>query len=271
MNEQIAVIGLGNMGEALIKGIIEAGLVTKEGIIGCDISQFRRQTLEQSLGLKTIASNSEAVKSAQIIILSVKPQTMNSVLTELTEVIDSSKILISIAAGISIKAIQQRLSKRVEVIRVMPNTPALVRSGISALCAAEDVRNEAIAKAVSIFESVGQVIRVEERLMDAVTAISGCGPAYIFTLIEALSDAGVELGLSRDIALKLSAYTVEGAAKLLNQTNEHPAILRERVASPAGATIVGLHTLERYSFRAALQDAVLAAANRAKEINPNLT
>lgn len=264
--ENIAIIGTGNMGEALIKGILQAGLISKENLIASDIDKQKLTSLQQTTGIRIAESNLEAITDAEIIILSIKPQIIGNVLNEIAPHI-SSKILISIAAGITIKFIEERLGKEIAIIRAMPNTPCLIGAGISALSAGKRVDDSVMKKAHAIFESVGKVVIVEEKLMDAVTAISGCGPAYIFTLIETLSDAGVELGLSRDVALTLSAQTVEGAAKLVNQTREHPAILKEKVTSPAGATITGLHTLEKHNFRAALLDAVLSSAKRAKELS----
>ncbi len=273
--KKLAFIGAGNMTEALIQGILRASLLKADEIIASDVSQARAAYIQQKTGVDVLLENIQAVKQAETIILAVKPQTMEDVLQGLAEVLSHDQLVISIAAGIKIETIEEQLmlplvvNDSVEgspVIRVMPNTPAMVGCSATAICKGRHANDEHLKWAVKIFEAVGYVAVVNEGLMDAVTALSGSGPAYIFTIIESLIDAGVELGLTRDIASGLTIQTVKGAARMMEETKEHPAILKNRVTSPGGTTAAGLHALEKNGLRNAMIEAVIAAKNRAKEL-----
>lgn len=206
------------------------------------------------------------MREAGIIILSVKPQVIEKVLAEIAPVVDDKKLIISIAAGVSLAKIENALKKGSRVVRVMPNTPALVLAGVAALTRGNSATNEDVSFAKVIFDSVGRSVVVDEKLMDAVTGLSGSGPAYVFMIIDALSDAGVKVGLPRQLALELAAQTVYGSAKMVLETKEHPAKLRDMVTSPGGTTIEGLHALEKGKLRATLMNAVEAATARSKEL-----
>jgi pyrroline-5-carboxylate reductase len=207
-----------------------------------------------------------AVKEAAIIVLSVKPQVMEKVLAEIGPSLDASKLVISIAAGIPIAALERQVGHGVRVIRTMPNTPALVGAGATALSPGEHATEADLAQAKALFDAIGMTVVVDEPLLDAVTGLSGSGPAYIFLIIEALADGGVKAGLARDQAQELAAQTVLGSAKLLIETGEHPGRLKDQVTSPGGTAIAGLHTLEAGGLRTTLMDAVEAATFRSREL-----
>jgi pyrroline-5-carboxylate reductase len=200
------------------------------------------------------------------VVLSVKPQAMNKLLQEIKPALDQSKLVISIAAGVPIAAIERQVGHGVRIIRTMPNTPALVGAGATALSPGEHATEADLAQARALFEAVGMAVVVDEPLLDAVTGLSGSGPAYIFLIIEALSDGGVKAGLARDQAQELAAQTVLGSAKLLIETGEHPGRLKDQVTSPGGTAIAGLHTLEAGGLRTTLMDAVEAATQRSREL-----
>ncbi|MFH1860690.1 MAG: pyrroline-5-carboxylate reductase [bacterium] len=275
-SKKLAFIGAGNMTEALIQGILRASLLKADEIIASDVSHERAAYIQQKTGVTVLLENTPAVKQAETIILAVKPQAMEGVLLELAEILSSDQLVISIAAGISTEMIENNLEflsispsgvgTKSPVVRVMPNTPALVGCSATAICKGEYANDEHLKWVMKIFEAVGYVVIVNEKLMDVVTALSGSGPAYIFTIIESLIDAGVELGLTRDIATGLTIQTVKGAARMMEETGEHPAILKNRVTSPGGTTAAGLHALEKNGLRGAIIEAVIAAKNRAKEL-----
>jgi pyrroline-5-carboxylate reductase len=265
INGNIAFLGGGNMAEALIKGMLAADVAKSGQMIVTDTSKDRLESLKRyNVGVET--SNREAVKAAAIVLLCVKPQVMDSVLKEISVAADGSKLVISIAAGITTGRIEKLLSKGPRIIRVMPNTPALVLAGAAGIAAGPKAGQDDIAVAQSIFNAIGRSVVVEERLMDAVTGLSGSGPAYVFMIIDALSDAGVKAGLPRPLALELAAQTVFGSAKMVLETKEHPGRLRDMVTSPGGTTIEGLHALEKGKLRATLMNAVEAATARSKEL-----
>jgi pyrroline-5-carboxylate reductase len=226
----------------------------------------RRQLLAERYGIKVIDDNARLCAESDTIVLAVKPQVVGHVFKEMGPSFDSGKLLISIMAGIKTATIEGGLAGKARVVRVMPNTPALVLEGASALCRGTNATDEDLALARHIFELVGNAVVVEEKLMDAVTGLSGSGPAYVLTFIEALSDAGVKQGLTRDTATALAAQTVLGTAKLLLESREHPAVLRGNVSSPGGTTIAGMHSLERDGFRGAVMNAVEVATARSMEL-----
>lgn len=265
IDNTIAFLGGGNMAEALIKGMLSADVAKARQMVVTDTSPARLAYLKK-YNITTAKSNQEAVQKAEIVLLCVKPQVMDAVLAEIAAVADSSKLVISIAAGITISRMEMALLAGPRVIRVMPNTPALVLSGAAGLAKGSSATNEDMALVMEIFSAVGRAVVVDEKLMDAVTGLSGSGPAFVFTVIEALSDAGVKVGIPRPLALELAAQTVFGSAKMVLETKEHPAKLRDMVTSPGGTTIAGMHELEKGKLRAVLMNAVEAATNRSKEL-----
>lgn len=265
IKEKIAFIGAGNMAEALIKGILRAGLLSPQEIIAADVREERLSYLKKELMVETTKSNEEAAKAAGAVILSVKPQTMEEVLKEIRPEA-RGKRFISIAAGIRTAFIEQKIDKEISVVRAMPNTGALIGQSATAICPGRYARAADEELALKIFSAVGKVVVIEEELMDAVTGLSGSGPAYFFLAIEALSDGGVKAGLSKEIALTLAAQTALGAARMV-LTQGHPDILRDKVTSPGGTTTAGLTALEEGGFRATLIEAVQRATQRSKELS----
>lgn len=254
----IGFIGAGNMAEAIIGGLLKKDLFPAPQIMAFDIRPERLQTLAGRFGIRTAQDAAELAREAECVILAVKPGTIQGV-TGLTRDSLADKLVISIAAGIPVSALQAILGPEARVIRVMPNTPALVLEGASAFCATRACSPDDRALAQKIFSGIGLCLEMEERLLDAVTGLSGSGPAYAFLFIEALADGGVRAGLTRDVALKLAAATVRGAATMVLETGRHPGELKDMVASPGGTTIEGLATLESRGFRSAVIDAVFAA------------
>ncbi len=265
IENKIAFLGGGNMAEALIKGLIAAGTAKPDQITVTDVSADRLEHLRRTYGVAH-KGNVKAAQDADVIVLCVKPQVVERVLAEITSDVNEKKLVISIAAGISIARIEKALKNGSRVVRVMPNTPALVLAGAAALASGKNATGADIVLAQGIFSSVGRAVIVEEKLMDAVTGLSGSGPAYVFAIIDALSDAGVKEGLPRQLALELAAQTVYGAAKMVLETKEHPRKLRDKVASPGGTTIEGLHALDKGKLHETLMNAVKAATARSREL-----
>ena len=263
--KKIGFIGGGNMAEAIIKGLVGAGLPNGSILVSEPVAP-RRDFLSSEFAAEVSDDNLEVAQQADIIILAIKPQVAASVLTGLETAISSEKLVISIMAGVSTDFIEKTLTNGVRVIRSMPNTPALVQSAATAICPGRKATPDDLDVARKVFSCVGTVVNVPEQQMDAVTGLSGSGPAYVFSFIEALSDAGVKNGLPRDVAAQLAVQTVLGAARMLAETQEHPALLREKVTSPGGTTIAALHTLEKGSFHGLIMDAVDAACRRSREL-----
>ena len=222
--------------------------------------------MERAYGIRTTTDNASAAAGADVVVLAVKPQAMVRILDQVAPAIDHTKLVISIAAGVPIAALERKLGRGARIVRAMPNTPALVGEGATAISGGEHATEADLAEAARLFEAVGKVVVVDEPLLDAVTGLSGSGPAYIFLVIEALSDAGVKVGLPRYSAQALAAQTVLGAARLLLETGLHPGLLKDQVTSPGGTAIAGLHTLEAGGLRTTLIDAVEAATKRAREL-----
>lgn len=262
----LGFIGGGNMAEAMIRGLLKARLLGPHEILASDVTAERLTYLQQTFGIRTSRDNAEVAGKADIVLFAVKPQIMSPVLDGLLDVITEEKLLISIAAGISTRLIAEKFPGKVRVIRVMPNTPALVLEAASALAPGAAATPEDLELAKRLFAAVGKVVVVEETLMDAVTGLSGSGPAYIFLIIDALSDAGVKVGLSRKVAQLLAAQTVLGAARMVLETHKHPGELKDMVTSPGGTAIAGLHTLEAGGLRTTLINAVEAATRRSMEL-----
>jgi len=264
--KKIVVIGGGKMGEVIAAGILKAGLAQPGSVTVTDIVPDRLAYLKGRYAVGTAEDNRKAARDADIVILAVKPQGIGDVLGELAPVIDRKKLVVSIAAGIPIRFIAERLKKGVPIVRVMPNTPALVGEGAAALAAGEAASGADLAAARGIFDALGVTVVVKEDLMDTVTGLSGSGPAYGFIIIDALSDGGVLMGLPRDVATKLAAQTLLGAAKLYLDSLKHPGELRDMVTSPGGTTIAGIRALEKHGLRSALIQAVEAATLRSQEL-----
>lgn len=266
MDKKIAFLGAGNMAGAILRGLLRAGACTADEIMATDIRQARLDELAESYGIRTSTDNAEAVKWADVVVLSTKPQIFDRLLPVVEGAIDSSTLVVSIAAGVPVSAIEGRLPEGIRVVRTMPNTPALVDAGATAIAAGSLATDEDIELVQGLFDSVGITVVLDESLLDAVTGLSGSGPAYIFMIIEALSDAGVKMGLHRQSAQKLAAQTVLGSAKLLIDTGEHPGQLKDNVTSPGGTAIAGLHTLESGGLRTTLMNAVESATKRSIEL-----
>jgi pyrroline-5-carboxylate reductase len=264
---KIGFVGGGRMGEALIKGISSAGLYQTGQIMVSDPVEARRQVLQESYGIATFAEGREMVRKCDIIILAVKPQIMGPVLDGLQDAVSDSHLVISIAAGVTLSFLEAKLAASgCRFIRVMPNTPALIQEGAAALSPGLRADDDDMATALAIFKAVGQAIILPETSLDAVTGLSGSGPAYVFSFIEGLIDAGVKVGLARDAARTLVLQTVLGSVKMAMAIDEHPAQLRAMVTSPGGTTIAGLHEMERAGFQGILMDAVEAATDRSREL-----
>jgi len=266
-NKKIAIIGTGNMGDALVSGLIGSGSSKPKNIICSDVRKDKLDKIKSKYKVSTTASNLRAVSEADIVIYAVKPQLMASVLIETRSKLDMSKLVISIAAGVPLAAMESCIEKDMRLIRVMPNIAAAVKEAATAIAAGAHATKEDVKLAMEIFNSIGKCIFLKENyLMDAITGLSGSGPAYIFLIVDALADAGVKMGLSRQDSLFLAAQTVLGAAKLLMETQEHPGQLKDKVTSPGGTAIAGLATLESGGLRTTLINAVEAATNRSKEL-----
>jgi len=266
-DKTIGFIGSGNMGEALVSGLVLSKAAKPENIFCSDISEDHLQGIQEKYQVKTTTDNVEVAKQCEIVIYSTKPQILGSVLKETAHALDTSKLIVSIAAGVPLAAIASGLSKELRLIRVMPNICAFVKESATAIAAGEYATENDIALATAIFNSVGRTVFIQENiLMDAFTGLSGSGPAYIFTVVDAMADAGVKMGLSRKDSLFLSTQTVLGAAKLLLESGEHPGQLKDRVASPGGTAIAGIHTLEQGGLRTTLMNAVESATKRSEEL-----
>jgi pyrroline-5-carboxylate reductase len=264
--QQIAFIGGGNMTEALVSGLLKTGQVIPAQIIATDIRPERLDYLAKSFSIRVSSDNARAAAGAHVTVLSVEPQVLDEVLKTLAASLNPDALIVSVAAGYPLSRMRRVLGRAARLVRAMPNTPSIVGSGATALALSSDLPAQDIARATALFESVGSVTVIDERLMDAVTGLSGSGPAYVFLIIEALADGGVKAGLPRPVAATLAAQTVLGAATMVLETGVHPAELKDRVASPGGTTIAGLHALEQGGLRAALMSAVEAAAQRSAEL-----
>ncbi len=265
----IGFLGAGKMGAALAKGFINAGLVAANQIIANDPVTAARTAFKKEVGAKLANSNAEVVKFAKVLVLAVKPDQVGTVLTEVRKDFTREHLLISIAAGVPLSKLEAGLPDKARVIRVMPNTPALVGSSATAYALGHSVKPEDAKLAQKLFSAVGIAFQLKESLLDAVTGLSGSGPAYVYLVIEGLSDGGVAAGLPRDVATKLAAQTVMGAAKMVLETGQHPGVLKDMVTSPGGTTIEGLHELEKGKVRGTFINAVRAATEKSKKLGQN--
>jgi pyrroline-5-carboxylate reductase len=266
LTQTIGFIGAGQMARALARGFAGAGLVSVAKIAYCDpVEQAGHEFGQIVSGSLAKRTNSEVAEAADVVFLAVKPQSMGAVFAELAGHLSPQKLVVSIAAGVTVSRLAEGL-KTERVVRVMPNTPALVGQGASGYSLGPGATATDGELVKQLLGAVGRAFQVEEKLLDAVTGLSGSGPAFVYVVIEALSDAGVKMGLARDVASALAAQTVRGSAEMVLATGEHPAVLKDKVASPGGTTIAGLAALESHGLRAALIGAVEAATRRSQEL-----
>ncbi len=266
-DKTIGVIGAGHIGAAVIGGLIKAKLTSPKNIIASRRSESSLEELAKTFGIHTTTDNMKVAKSADVIVLAVKPMSSREVLNEIKDVVKSSQVIISVMAGIKTSFINSVLGVECPVIRTMPNTPVLVDSGATAISKGRFADEEHLKIAHTIFKSVGIVEVVPENLLDAVTGLSGSGPAYIYMVIEAMTDGGVKMGIPRQIAFRLAAQTVFGSAKLVIETGKHPAILKDEVTTPGGTAIAAVAELETFGLRTMLINAVSTATARSKELS----
>jgi pyrroline-5-carboxylate reductase len=265
-HRRIGMLGAGNMATAIVDGLFASNAVTPESVRVSDPSRARLKELATKHGIVTHESNLELVGWADLVVLAVKPQVVEPVLTEVGAHFSPDALLVSIAAGVPTAALESRVASSVRVVRAMPNTPAFVRAGATAVAAGSRATLEDLEVARALFDSVGRTVILDEHLLDAVTGLSGSGPAYVMIMIDALSDAGVKVGLTRETARLLATQTLYGSAKLVLETGRHPAELKDMVTSPGGTTIHGVAALEAGGLRAALIDAVEQATERSAEL-----
>lgn len=268
--KRLGFLGAGNMAAALIKGLLHGRVLPAEQIMASDVKPDRLEQLRAAHGIRTTTDNHALVRECDVLVLAVKPQVIDKVLTEVGREMRADQLLVSVAAGVPIEALEGRLTPGSRVVRAMPNTPATVQAGATAIAGGAHAREDDLAIARELFQAVGRVVVLDEGLIDAVTGLSGSGPAYVMLIIEALADGGVKVGLHRDTSLLLAAQTVFGSAKLLLESGEHPGRLKDMVTSPGGTAIAGLHTLESGALRKTLIDAVEVASKRAAELGADM-
>ena len=265
-HKQVRILGTGNMGEALLRGLLKSQAVPPEHIVVTSRREERLEVLAATYQVRVSDDNAKACDDADVVILAVKPQVLERLLQQIAPSLPSNALIISIAAGVSASAIEAHLRPGTHVCRAMPNTPAIVGAGATAVAPGRSATADDMRMASAVFRAVGTVTQVDESLLDAVTGLSGSGPAYMFLIIEALADAGVKVGLPRYQALELAAQTMLGSAKLLLETGQHPGVLKDQVTSPGGTAIAGLHTLEQGGLRTTLINAVVTATARSREL-----
>tara|TARA_B100000579_G_scaffold348082_1_gene301320 strand:+ start:159 stop:995 length:837 start_codon:yes stop_codon:yes gene_type:complete len=267
LKQTFGFLGAGRMASALAGGMVESGLIKGRQLIASDVVQAALKSFTKSTGGRTAKSNAEVLRKADIIIIAVKPHQVIELLNELPDQITSKHLFISIAAGVSLAQLEEALGHKARVIRVMPNTPALVGEGASGFARGSNAKAADAKLAKQLLESVGMAIEVPEHLINSITGLSGSGPAYGFQMIEAMSDGAVAAGLPRDLATPLAAQTLLGAAKMVLETGEHPGKLKDMVTSPGGTTIEGLHEMEAAGVRGGLMNAVRAASDKAANLS----
>ena len=265
-NRTVGFLGAGNMAGALIEGSLRAGAIAKENLWASDVRDERLADLAKTHGIHTTRDNVALLAACDVVVLAVKPQVVDRVLPVLAAHLRKDAVLVSVVVGVPIAALEDRLTGDVRVVRTMPNTAAIAGAGATAISRGTHATDDDVAVAKALFEATGRVVTLDESLLDAVTGLSGSGPAYVMLIIEALADGGVKVGLHRDTALLLAAQTVYGSAKLLLETGEHPGRLKDMVTSPGGTAIAGLHTLESGAIRKTLIDAVESATRRSAEL-----
>jgi len=266
IDKRIGIIGAGKIGEAIIAGLLSAGRISRDMLSASDEKEERRRIVSEKYGVKCYSDNTELVRNSDVVLIAVRPNQVKGLLDEIRDAVTPNHLIITIAAGVPIAFIAKNLRRRVPIIRAMTNTAVLVREGMTAISGNEEVGEDGMRIAEEIFGALGKVVRVEEEHLNAVTGLSGSGPAYIYMVIEALTEGGVKVGLPREISLLLAAQTTFGAAKMVLETKEHPAKLRDMVTTPGGATIEGILQLEEGKIRIALINAVLKATERSKQL-----
>lgn len=262
----IGFLGAGKMASALAKGFVRAGLVTEKSVTGSDPYEPARTSFAKDTGGRALTSNIEVTKSAKVLVLAVKPDQVASVLSEISSAFTKDHLLISICAGVPLAKLEAPLEAGARVIRVMPNTPALLGESATGFALGKSATAADGELAKKLFSAVGVAFQLKESLLDAVTGLSGSGPAYVYQFIEALSDGGVAAGLPRDVATRLAAQTVLGSAKMVLETGQHPGALKDMVTSPGGTTIEGLHELEKGKLRGTVMSAVRAATDKSRKL-----
>lgn len=270
MDKTLGFIGGGNMASALVRGLLHSKVVPPEKILVSDVKDDRLRALRDEYGVQTTLDNGDLVGAVDVVVLSVKPQVIDKILDAISAKIRPDQLVVSVAAGVPVAAMEARMPTGARVVRSMPNTPATVDAGATAIARGTHATDADLEIARELFAAVGRVVTLDETLLDAVTGLSGSGPAYVMLMIEALADGGVKVGLHRDTALLLAAQTVYGSAKLLLETGEHPGRLKDMVTSPGGTAIAGLHTLESGGLRRTLIDAVEAATTRAAALGEQM-
>lgn len=266
ITKKIGFIGAGQMATALSKGFVSKAGVPLENLLASDAFEASREKFHAATGIQVTDCNADVMETCDVVVLAVKPQVLADVMEEISEMIRPNQLIISICAGVTLAKLEAGLGEGTHIVRVMPNTPCLVGQGAIAFCQSEEVTNEDFEITCALLKSVGRCFHVGEHVMDAVTGLSGSGPAYVYLVIEALSDAGVLMGLPRDVATTLAAQTVRGAAEMVLETKEHPGVLKDKVTSPGGTTIAGMRQLELHGVRAAMYEAVKAATERSAEL-----
>lgn len=266
LDRKIAILGAGKMGETMIGSLLKADVVARENLVATAAHQERLEYIARKFHIATTLKNDEAVRDSQIVLLCVKPQAVRGVLNEIRTALTENHLLISIAASVSTSFMEQILGAPIPVIRTMPNTPCLVGTGMTAICPGKYANHQDARIAQHLFSAVGKTMILDESHMDAVTGLSASGPAFIYIIIESLAEAGVKVGLPRDVATELAAQTVLGSANMVLRTKEHPAKLKDMVTTPAGCTIDGILELEEGKLRVTLIKAVVKATERAKEL-----
>jgi pyrroline-5-carboxylate reductase len=269
-DKKIGFVGAGNMAGALIKGLLHSGTVGPAQIQASDVREERLKELADEHGIAVTKDNAQLAAWSDILVLAVKPQVVDKVMLPIARAIGSHALLVSIAAGVPIESLESRLPPDARVVRTMPNTAAIALAGATAIAPGTHASADDLQLARQLFEATGRVVVLEESLLDAVTGLSGSGPAYVMLMIEALADGGVKVGLHRETALLLAAQTVYGSAKLLLETGEHPGRIKDSVTSPGGTAIAGLHTLEAGGLRRTLIDAVESATRRSIELGEKM-
>lgn len=267
--KKIGIIGVGKLGEAIALGLIKNGVLQASEICGSAKRAASVERIRAKIGIEAIESNQEVARRSDVVILAVKPQNVAQVLQEIRDALRPSQLLLSVAASVTTTYIESRLESEIPVVRAMPNTPALINAGMTALCSGKYAAKSHLDIAEAIFSAVGLTVNLDESLFDGITALSASGPAYIYVVIESLAEAGVKLGIPREMSTLLAAQTMFGSAKLVLETKQHPALLKDSVTTPAGCTIDGLMELEEGRLRVTLIKAVVKAAERAAKLVQN--
>lgn len=264
--KKLGVIGVGKLGEALVSGLLKNSAIRKEDITGSVHYESSIQRVKERLGIEVSLDNRAVAQNKDVVLLAVKPQNMDHVVRDIAPILQPNQVLITVAASVPTTFVEDRLGKDVPVVRAMPNTPCVLNAGMTALCGGRHAKQEHLQIAESIFQCVGKTVFLEEYLMDGATGLSASGPAYLYVVIESLAEAGVKLGIPRDISTLLAAQTMYGAARMVLESKGHPALLKDMVTTPAGCTIDGLLELEDGKLRVTLIKAVVKAAERAREL-----